>query len=547
MKTGTDRSMRNAGGPKAVREGAGPLSGGGTGKPPGAGKTPGGLARFGHRVPAAALCIPLLLGCGSGTGDGGQEGDTLLAQEVAGAEVASALSGRTPPPAAPSGGPGQVPTTRPSQEVDASRTTALVLAANRVAPAVVSVNVLRQQQIRARSLWDQFFLPPGGASRQSTGYGSGIIFHEAGYILTNHHVVRGAQEIRVTLPDGRDFDAELLGTDGVTDVAVLKVEGENLPVAPLGTSQGLMTGEWAMAIGNPFSYLLSNAEPTVTAGVISALGRHIIPQDEDRSQGVYLGMIQTDASINPGNSGGPLVNARGEVIGVNTSIFSRSGGSEGLGFAIPIDRALRVAADLMQFGELRRAWTGVDVEPVEADAWGRTRGVRISRVMDGSPGDEAGLSEGDRLTRANGRRLATPMDLEAVLLDLKAGEPVELEVEGRRRAFQIITETLPTSRAERVEVLEDLEVISVTPEIDAERNLGVTYGALITGISPQLQRSLGLTLGDVIVQINNTRILTAEEAAREIRELDSGNQVLMRWIRRGRLFTQTFYVRRDGE
>lgn len=433
-----------------------------------------------------------------------------------------------------------------SRHLDGERSTAIVRAAERVAPAVVSVNVLRRQQVRSRPGFNDFFAPflPRSRSRPSVGYGSGFVYDARGYILTNDHVARGAEEIRVTFPDGRDLAAELVGSDHLTDVAVLKVEEEeeNLPSAPLGSSEGLLIGEWTLAIGNPFAYLLSNSEPTVTAGVVSAVGRHIIPNDAD--QGFYLGMIQTDASINPGNSGGPLVNALGEVIGVNTSIFSRSGGSEGLGFAIPIDRALRVARDLVQFGEVRRAWTGVDVEPVDADVWGRTRGVRIAQVVPGSPADEAGLEAGDRLVRANGRVLSTPLDLEAVLLDLRAGETVELEVEGRRRSFRFSTETLPTTRAERVEVLEDLEVVTVTPEIQAEQDLGVDFGALITGISPALQQSLGLRRGDVIVQINNQRILTAEEAARAIRDLRAGSQAILRWVRQGSLMSQRFYIRR---
>jgi serine protease Do len=434
-----------------------------------------------------------------------------------------------------------------TQGVAQSRATALVLAANRVAPAVASVNVLRERQIRPRTLWDQFLLPPG-ASRRTTGYGSGIIFHEAGYILTNDHVVRGAQEIRVTLPDGRDFAGELVGSDGVTDVAVIRIQGEDFPVAPLGTSEGLIIGEWALAIGNPFAYLLSNSEPTVTAGVISAVGRHIIPQDQGEDQGVYLGMIQTDASINPGNSGGPLVNGFGEVIGVNTSIFSRSGGSEGLGFAIPIDRALRVAADLMQFGEVRRAWTGVDVEAVEADEWGRSRGVQVSFVAEGSPAAESGLRVGDRLVDANGRLLGTPLDFEAVLLDLRAGEPVRVGVEGRRQSLTLVTETLPTARAHRVEVLENLEVITVDAQVRAERGIRSEGGALITGISPTLSESLGLRRGDVLLQLNTSRttspIRTAEGAAEAIRNLPRGTRVRLYFERNGAITWRDFYTRR---
>jgi serine protease Do len=203
-----------------------------------------------------------------------------------------------------------------------------------------------------------------------SGLGSGFVIDgDEGVILTNHHVVEGADSVMVTFPDGLDLRATIVGSDPVTDLAVLRVASATpLPEAPLGTSAGLLIGEWVVAIGNPFGYLLSNSEPTVTTGVVSAIGRHIVPTSN--AEGFYLGMIQTDASINPGNSGGPLVNVLGDVVGVNTSIFSRSGGSEGLGFAIPIDRALRVARDLLTDGEIRRAWLGVDVEGAEADGPG---------------------------------------------------------------------------------------------------------------------------------------------------------------------------------
>lgn len=429
----------------------------------------------------------------------------------------------------------------PGQEIAQSRTTALVRASERVAPAVVSVNVLRGQQARARSIWDEMFLGPL-TSRPSASFGSGIIIGADGHILTNDHVVRGAQEIRVTLPDGRDFEAQLLGSDPMTDVAILGVGTQGLPVAPIGTSAGLLIGEWAVAIGNPFAYLLSNPEPTVTAGVISAVGRHIIPTSQD--DGFYLGMIQTDASINPGNSGGPLVNGLGEVIGVNTSIFSRSGGSEGLGFAIPIDRALRVAADLIQFGEVQRAWTGVEVAAVEADRWGRRTGVQVASVAPGSPADQAGLEQGDRLVQANGTPLGTPLDFEAVLLDAKAGDGVEIYLEGIRRSVRLVAETLPTSRAERVEILEDLEVISITPQIRAEQGVRSEAGALITGISQSLSRTLGLARGDVILSIHNTRIGSAEDAARALRNLPSGTLISIYFERNGAAYVRQFRTRR---
>ena len=495
-----------------------------------------GSRRFGLLLLSLTL---LLTGAGCERVDEDTEASTTLQAQEARAATGP-REGPTRPVSSVTAPLPQAVVDSTGRAVEEGRTTALVQAAERVAPAVVSVNVLRQQRVRPRSLWEEMFLPPG-ATRQSTGYGSGVVFHAAGFILTNDHVVRGAGEIRVTLPDGRDFEAELVGTDGVTDLAVLKIPEGGLPVAPLGTSRGLLIGEWSMAIGNPFAYLLSNSEPTVTAGVISAVGRHIIPSDQD--QGFYLGMIQTDASINPGNSGGPLVNALGEVIGVNTSIFSRSGGSEGLGFAIPVDRALRVAEDLMAYGEVRRAWTGLDVEAVDADVWGRTRGVQVSSVASGSPADEAGLEAGDRLLEANGQPLGTPLDFEAVLLDLRAGEVVEVRTEGSSRPFRIVTETLPTARAERVEVLEDLEVITVTPEVRLERNLGSEAGALITGISPRLSRSLGLREGDVLLAINRTNIRTAEDAARAIGNLRGGTRVRIYFERNGQVSWRDFYTR----
>ena len=279
--------------------------------------------------------------------------------------------------------PSQERTELSTDQLSQSRNTAIVQAANRVAPAVVSISVLRTGRTRTTSMWESFFMPP---QRRSAGFGSGVIVRSDGIVITNDHVIADAEQIRVTLPGGGDFDAELIGTDPLADIAVLVIEGKDLPVAPIGTVEGLMIGEWALAIGNPLGMQAADTEPTVTAGVISAVNRNIVPSaygESQNSEGFYLGMIQTDASINPGNSGGPLVNAVGEVIGINTSIISRSGGSEGLGFAIPIDRALKITDDLLSLGEVQRAWVGLEVEPVEADAWGRTRGVRISRIAPG--------------------------------------------------------------------------------------------------------------------------------------------------------------------
>ncbi len=406
-----------------------------------------------------------------------------------------------------------------SADLEASRRTAITEAAARVSPAVVSIHVLRTELAQARTPWESFFLP-WGAERRTTGLGSGLIVDPSGIILTNHHVVERAQRILVTLPDGRDLEARLVGDDAVTDLAVLRVDAEGLPTAPIGTARDLGIGEWAIAIGNPFGNFISNPEPTVTAGVVSAIGRHIVPSGRERS--FFLGMIQTDASVNPGNSGGPLVNADGEVIGINTFIFSRGGGAEGLSFAIPVDRALRIAEDLLEHGEVRRPWIGVDVAPFDADDFGRTRGVRAARVAPESPASRAGIREGERFLEANGRRLATPLDFEAILLDLSVGDPLELEVEGRNEPVRLIAEALPSLVAERVRVGEELELITVTPQIRAERSIRSEAGALVIRISSRLQRELGLQEGDVLLQLNNQPLTSASDAAGALASLPPG-------------------------
>ena len=410
-----------------------------------------------------------------------------------------------------------------------SRTTAIVRAAQSVAPAVVTISVLRRERTATRSFFDDYFLP----FRETQGLGSGVIINAQGTVLTNHHVIEDAYEILVTLPDGRDFEARLVGTDPRTDVAVLAVQdAADLPSAPLGTAEDLMIGEWTVAIGNPFGRLISNAEPSVTAGVVSALGRHIVPGGGE--EGFYLGMIQTDASINPGNSGGPLVNALGEVIGINSSIFSRSGGSEGLGFAIPIDRAVRVAQDLVEHGEVRRAWIGVEVQAVEADAFGRSRGVRVARTSPGSPASTAGIRADARLLTAAGQRMATPLDFEAVMLDLRVGDRIQIGVEGMDPVI-LVAAPLPSAAATRVELLEDLEVITVTPAIQAERRLASGAGALVVEISQALSRVTGLAAGDVILAVNNTRVRNAQEAAAELQTTQrQGRQFILVFERGGR-------------
>jgi serine protease Do len=405
--------------------------------------------------------------------------------------------------------------TRASQvqaAVDASRRTALVAAADRVSPAVVSINVTSRQRVSPRSPWDFFFVPEG--ARLVQGYGTGFVLRSSGIIVTNQHVVANAERVVVTLPDGSDVPATVLGEDPLTDIAVLRVRREGLRTVSLGHSADLMVGEWVVALGNPYAYYLGNAEPTVTVGVVSATGRNILPTGDQT--GLYLDMIQTDAAINPGNSGGPLTNALGEVVGVNSSIFTNSGGSVGLGFAIPIERAVRVADEIIKNGTVGRAWVGLEVEGAQAMRdWKSQGGVVIASVASGGPSARAGLRTGDVMVEANGRTLRNFLDWEAVKLDLHVGDTINVAVKSgsgttRRR---VTAGDLPTVTAEKITVLQDLQLINLTPAIQAERGIRSQQGALIFRISPQVSRATGLQPGDVILAINRSPVRSASQVA----------------------------------
>ena len=464
---------------------------------------------------------------------------------AAGVAIAFGSEGNSAPSAA-----SQVVATPPAvQEVPASspRRTPIVAAAQQVGPSVVSITVLRTvRQSAARNLMEEFFRSiPRQRQRQVRGLGSGFAINDDGFVLTNEHVVSGADSIIVTDGQGRHLHAELVGADALTDIAVLKVEAGRIPPAPLGTSSDLMVGEPAIAIGNPLGYLLANGEATITAGVISGVSRDIRGESNDGS--LFADMIQTDAAINPGNSGGALVNAEGRVIGVNSSILSRSGGSEGLGFAIPIDRALRIAGELKEFGRIRRPWIGVDPEIVASDT-SLFSSTRIRRVAPDSPAGDAGLEAGDVLVEINGRRIDSPLDLEVGLLD--AGVDSRVQLRYARAGQEFVTTLpiveLPSEQAARIEVLTGLELVSITPQIAIERSLPteIDSGALIVSISAENSRFSGLLRDDVIVAINRQRVRTAEDADDLFRSFGGGGRIWATIVRDGRMMnTSSFYVR----
>jgi serine protease Do len=319
-----------------------------------------------------------------------------------------------------------------------SRRTALVEAIEKAAPAVVSVNVVLLERVGIDPFYGdfwQFFHAPQRQfvrEREVRSVGSGFVFTNEGHILTNNHVIADAAAVNsVTLPDGRVVAVELVGADERTDIAVLKATDANVTPVAIGTSQDLITGEWVIAIGNPFGPMMRDSQPTVSVGVVSAVHRRIAP-DIGQGARLYQDMIQTDAAINPGNSGGPLVNSRGEVVGVNTMIFSQSGGNVGLGFAIPIDRAIRIAREIVEYGRRRDPWPGFKAEDVRAlrgdllQRHGITAdaGVLIVDILPGSPSYEAGLRVGDVITAVNGEPIVEPADVDFIFWGQFVGDRI---------------------------------------------------------------------------------------------------------------------------
>jgi serine protease Do len=445
-----------------------------------------------------------------------------------------------------SGTPEGSHTTQAASQISAdlaqSRSSAIVTAAARVAPAVVSINVVRRERQASLSIWDRWFMPRG-SERIIQGFGSGFIASSDGLVITNQHVIEGADSIVVTTRDGTDYRAESLGEDPLTDIAILKIEGTGLPTVSFGRSSELLIGEWVVAIGNPYSYLLGNSEATVTAGVVSAVGRDLIPSGEE--SGIYVDMIQTDAAINPGNSGGPLANALGEVVGVNSSIFSSSGGSVGIGFAIPIERALRVAEELRLHGAVRRPWLGLDVAGTDRlRDWKQTGGLEVTGVADGGPADRSGIRPGDILVSAAGRSTRTFLDWEGVKLDVAPGDSVTVVLRrgGRERTTTVIVEALPTTQAERVSALGDMELITLTPAIRQERGIRVDQGVLIYDVGSAAR--VGLRDGDVIFQINRIAITDADQVNEIFRRVGGTRTPIRLYLERGgRVYTTEFWVR----
>ncbi len=465
-------------------------------------------------------------------------GLTLLAVACEGAAPSTSDAQGTPPASQ------QLPATDPSPSaINTSRRTAITEAVARVSPAVVTVQTERVER-NAITPFDAFFGVRSG-NQVVPGLGSGFIVREDGVIVTNAHVISGASSVRVAMRDGTTYPATVVGEDELNDLAVLRIDAKGLPTAPLGTSRGMLIGEWVIAIGNPYGFLLGNSEPSVTAGVVSGVGRNLTGRGD--GPGVYVDMIQTDASINPGNSGGPLINAEGQVVGVNSSIYTPTGGSIGLGFAIPIDRARRVAEDLLAHGSVRRPWIGVKVQQSGATAarGSLNTGAAIETVVPGSPAADASLRAGDIITQSRDRVIRNPYDWEAELLELRVGETVELTVRrgSREQKLSVRVRDLPEVGAERVAVLRELELISLTPAIRAERGLRAERGAIVASVSDRVSQDLGIRSGDLIIQVNRTPVTDAQQGARALEYYIGRGPIRMFFERNGTVYSTDFRIR----
>ena len=373
--------------------------------------------------------------------------------------------------------------------------------------------------------------------RERAGMGSGFIFSGDGIVITNHHVVDGAKHVVVRLPNRQEFDAEIIGTDPRSDLAVLKIAGDGLPVLRLADEGALKVGQWVLAIGSPFGLDFS-----VTAGIVSAVGRSLPTTAGDN----YVPFIQTDVAINPGNSGGPLFNLEGEVIGVNSQIFTRSGGSIGLSFAIPSSVVRNVVAQIQATGEVERGWLGVSIQDVDrnlADSFGldRPRGALIAQVGKGSPAENAGLASGDIIVSFDGHDIETSADLPHIVGLIAPGTSVEAVIvrDGKERSLEVEVGALAADAVARVETeagadgtvrLLGMRIAPV--EADLLSDLGISGGAWVVGVKPGSPADeSGVEEGDILTRLGSRPISQIADLDGVADELSPGASVPARLIR----------------
>ena len=419
-------------------------------------------------------------------------------------------------------------------------------------PAVVHVAVEKEQTARGRGqdpldlfndpFFERFFGPQFRQPRtnpkkekrtfKQQAAGSGFIIASDGYILTNNHVVADADKITVRLADKRELTAKIVGTDPQSDVALIKIEAKGLPVLPLGNSDALEVGEWVIAIGNPFEL-----NQTVTVGVVSAKGRNRMGITD------YENFIQTDAAINPGNSGGPLLNIHGEAVGMNTAIFSRSGGYMGIGFAIPINMAKNIEQQLRKNGKVARGWLGVMIQDVNEDLaksfGGEVGGALISEVTDNSPAKKSGLLQGDIVTGINGEEVADVGDLRNKIAMTPPNTDLKLRVlrDGKEKELVVTVGEQPSDMsafAKKAGSGADLEgfglsLQDLTQELADQFGYKKDQGVLIVDVEADTPAAeLGLQSGMLVEEVNRMRVHSLDELRQAIKKSTGGKQVLLR-------------------
>ena len=434
---------------------------------------------------------------------------------------------------------------------------AFVEVAKKVQPSVV--NVTTEKTITMKP-WDRFgedffkgspfedFFRGFGFSPREKGKeyrqkqrsgGSGVIVDKEGYILTNNHVVEGAEKIKIRLNDGREFTATVKGQDSRTDLAVLHIKAKDLPVATLGDSDKLEVGEWAIAIGSPFGL-----EHTVTVGVISAKGRSGL------GTGTYEDFIQTDASINPGNSGGPLTNIDGEVIGINAMIIQPG---TGIGFAIPVNMAKQILNDLIKQGKVVRPWLGISVqdltpEMIEHFKVKEKEGVLVGQVYPGTGAEKAGLASGDIIRSVDDKATKNVNELVKEIQKKKVGQKVKLNIlrDGKEMTIEVVTTAMPdkpeVSKERESEEKLGARVQELTPQLAARYRIsGIKYGAVVLSVEEgSLAEEIGLQEGDVILEINRKKIETIKDFEKAVKDANLEKGILFHLHRKGSSFYLTF-------
>jgi serine protease Do len=441
----------------------------------------------------------------------------------------------------------------------ASLSRAFQWVAAKAVPAVVMIRSERVVRAQQKAQWLPDFFPHGYAPRNREpesvpleGLGSGVIVDSKGYILTNNHVIKGADKITVVIGEDEEVQAKVIGADPRTDLAVIRVEvGRSLPVLPMANSDSLNVGEWVIAVGSPFA---ADLRHTVTAGIISALGRDIGIIPTRRKYSGFENFIQTDAAINPGNSGGALVNIEGKLVGINTAISSTSGSNSGIGFAIPINMARSVMKQLVEHGRVRRGYLGVTLRSLTAELQEGLRlpdrrGALINSVGRGGPAEKAGLKHGDVIRGINGSETMSLSELRYKVASTSPGSKVRLTVwrKGRERTIDVVLDELPErfqlpSEAEK-RVLSDgivsrlgLSVSDITSEARRRFRIEGSQGVVVTSVKPGSHASRrGLRAGDLIQEVNLKRISSVSAFEEAIKNAKPGDPVLL------------FVTRPDGE